>query len=276
MGSSNAGIYAVKFYPLGVPIHVTVDDQMPCYTAIPLLQFAKVGEDGALWPVIMEKAFAKLHGNYSRIAGGISSAGISYLNGSPHENAYPQSMSEQEYWDWIVERKDNHGLLVVGTPCNNGGDDTQNELGLVNCHQYAIIDYVILPSGQKLYKVRNPWHSEKYFGPYSDLGIGSNALLDSDLLWLNENGHPHEKANDGEFWMRSEDFYSSAHVVTYNPDVAALGWYHDYHLVIDDDGTGSEPGIWWWCGEFCSRYTAVITNSSDKSNKIHVGLHTWR
>ena len=185
-------------------------------------------------------------------------------------------MSEQEYWDWIVERKDNHGLLVVGTPCNNGGDDTQNELGLVNCHQYAIIDYVILPSGQKLYKVRNPWHSEKYFGPYSDLGIGSNALLDSDLLWLNENGYPHEKANDGEFWMRSEDFYSSAHVVTYNPDVAALGWYHDYHLVIDDDGTGSEPGIWWWCGEFCSRYTAVITNSSDKSNKIHVGLHTWR
>ena len=79
----------MKFYPLGVPIHVTVDDQMPCYTAIPLLQFAKVGEDGALWPVIMEKAFAKLHGNYSRIAGGISSAGISYLNGSPHENAYP-------------------------------------------------------------------------------------------------------------------------------------------------------------------------------------------
>ena len=26
LGSSNAGIYAVKFFPLGVPIHVTVDD----------------------------------------------------------------------------------------------------------------------------------------------------------------------------------------------------------------------------------------------------------
>ena len=68
---------------------------MPCYSSIPLLQFAKVGEDGATWPVIMEKAFAKLHGNYSRIAGGIASAGISYLNGSPHENAYPSKMSEQ-------------------------------------------------------------------------------------------------------------------------------------------------------------------------------------
>ena len=95
LGSSNAGIYAVKFFPLGVPIHVTVDDLMPCYSSIPLLQFAKVGEDGATWPVIMEKAFAKLHGNYSRIAGGIASAGISYLNGSPHENAYPSKMSEQ-------------------------------------------------------------------------------------------------------------------------------------------------------------------------------------
>ena len=42
---------------------------------------------------------------------------------------------------------DNHGMLVLGTPCTNGGDDTVNSLGLVNCHQYAIIDHAILPNG---------------------------------------------------------------------------------------------------------------------------------
>ena len=101
-------------------------------------------------------------------------------------------------------------------------------------------------------------------------------MPESDLFWLNTNGHPHEKANDGEFWMRSEDFHSSAHVVTHNPDVVALGWSHAYHLVLDDDGSGGEPGRWWWCGEGCSRYTAIVTNSSTKTNKVHVGLHTWR
>jgi len=60
------------------------------------------------------------------------------------------------------------GMLITGTPCGGGGDDTQNHQGLVNCHAYPIIDMAESPGLEKIIKIRNPWHVEKYFGDYSD------------------------------------------------------------------------------------------------------------
>ena len=87
--------------------------------------------------------------------------------------------------------------------------------------------------------VRNPWSSELYYGDYSDNANSSNGsieLSDSDLAWLNENGFDHTRANNGEFFMRSEDFFAFTNYVTANEDVVAKGWHHGYHLVLDDDG----------------------------------------
>ena len=53
-------------------------------------------------------------------------------------------------------------------------------------------------------------------------------------------------------------------------------WYHDYHLTIGDDGSGSTSGRFNWCGSTCTRYTAVITNTANVDNVIHPGIHTWR
>ena len=69
-----AGIYAINLYALGVPHTIVVDDWLPTkynnatgeYSTI----FNKVGRDGSLWSVIIEKAFAKYHGNYQHISGG--------------------------------------------------------------------------------------------------------------------------------------------------------------------------------------------------------------
>lgn len=67
-----AGIYAVNFWTLGVPHTVIVDDYLPLkekngsYETL----FAKVSPDGAIWGPILEKAFAKYHGNYQHIIGG--------------------------------------------------------------------------------------------------------------------------------------------------------------------------------------------------------------
>ena len=92
---SDIGIYAVKLYPLGVPVTIVVDDLIPNYrfTDVPL--FAKSAEHNSVWPIIMEKALAKLHGNYSRLAGGLGSEGVSYLNGSPFEILESHSTTER-------------------------------------------------------------------------------------------------------------------------------------------------------------------------------------
>ena len=66
---NEAGIYAVNFYALGVPHTVVVDDWLPIKSDGKTL-FSRVTPDGAMWPVILEKAFAKYYGNYRHIAGG--------------------------------------------------------------------------------------------------------------------------------------------------------------------------------------------------------------
>ena len=85
-------MYAVNLYTLGVPHTVVVDDFLPLsvvkddngnptneYSTI----FGHVAEDGSLWGAILEKAFAKLHGNYAHLVAGDPREATRALNGSP-------------------------------------------------------------------------------------------------------------------------------------------------------------------------------------------------
>jgi len=48
-----------------------------------LTLFAHVSDDKALWGPILEKAFAKYHGNYEHIVGGNPNYSIRTLSGAP-------------------------------------------------------------------------------------------------------------------------------------------------------------------------------------------------
>merc|ERR1719189_356121 len=56
------------------------------YGHMPL--FAKFGVDNSTWGSILEKAFAKYHGNYIRLESGSFARGMTVLNGSPDETIY--------------------------------------------------------------------------------------------------------------------------------------------------------------------------------------------
>lgn len=49
------------------------------------LAFANIGSRKAIWPLIIEKAFAKLNGNYDRIIGGYISESIRAITKFPIE-----------------------------------------------------------------------------------------------------------------------------------------------------------------------------------------------
>ena len=116
-----------------------------------------------------------MHGTYARTAGGDPRTGVFALNGSPSEIMWKntQLSSEQAQMDDQFNRMfaafNAGGMLITGTPCGNGGDDTQNSQGLINCHAYPIIDMAEAPGLERIIKIRNPWHIERYFGDYSDL-----------------------------------------------------------------------------------------------------------
>jgi calpain-15 len=78
------GIYRVKLCKNGEWMTITVDDFFPCYPmAGPIFSRANGNE---LWVLILEKAYAKLHGNYYLLRGGFASEGMMDLTGCPTTN----------------------------------------------------------------------------------------------------------------------------------------------------------------------------------------------
>ena len=74
----------------------------------------RVGDDKSLWGPLMEKAFAKLHGNYEHIVGGWMNFGVSALNGSPHMNVWHQEKDKEEIWEFIKSHNDDKNILTMG------------------------------------------------------------------------------------------------------------------------------------------------------------------
>ena len=74
-------------YVLGTPTTITVDDIFPLDDDGSSI-FASPSRDGALWGMILEKCFAKLHGNYENTIAGDPRHAIEVLSGAPEEDYY--------------------------------------------------------------------------------------------------------------------------------------------------------------------------------------------
>jgi calpain-15 len=75
------GIYRVKLCKNGEWVTVTIDDFFPCYPlGSPL--FSKT-HGNELWVLLLEKAYAKLHGSYFSLRGGYASEALIDLTGCP-------------------------------------------------------------------------------------------------------------------------------------------------------------------------------------------------
>ena len=138
-------------YALNVPITVTVDDLLPVRNRSSNgnqfeTLYAAIGEDNSIWGAIIEKAFAKLNGNYARIVGGDPVDGINTIQGAPNERHTHalSSITQEGIWSLITEHDARKGMLTAVTSCDSGSDDTVNNIGLVNCHAYPVLGYAVL------------------------------------------------------------------------------------------------------------------------------------
>ena len=75
------GIYKVKICKNGEWTTVTIDDLFPCYPEGGPL-FSR-GHGNELWVLLMEKAYAKLHGNYLQLKNGFTNEALIDLTGCP-------------------------------------------------------------------------------------------------------------------------------------------------------------------------------------------------
>jgi hypothetical protein len=89
-----AGCYLVYFYINGVRTAVVVDDYLPSKNGRPV--FAR-SRDAELWVNILEKAWAKLHGNFQRVEGGLPCHAASHMTGVPSRSIRHKDMEADEF-----------------------------------------------------------------------------------------------------------------------------------------------------------------------------------
>lgn len=85
------GLIALRLFVRGKPTVVTIDDYLPFMGSS--LVFARRSSDGDFWMGLLEKAFAKVNGNYENIGGGWQPESWRVLNGAPSKFYMMSSIS---------------------------------------------------------------------------------------------------------------------------------------------------------------------------------------
>lgn len=174
---NEAGIFAINAYIRGKPTIITVDDYVPYHNDSPI--FAKLGKDGALWGVVLEKVWAKISGTYERMELGIPLESMRFLTGAPVRYYDINYLDAKTAWDIISQADQNHFIIIAGT--TGASDTTTNSYGIANSHSFTLVGAYTVKSktGEefKLFKIRNPWRAD---GPYN------GKWRDNDPIWNQE------------------------------------------------------------------------------------------
>ncbi|XP_017641437.1 calpain-type cysteine protease DEK1 [Gossypium arboreum] len=196
------GIYTVRFCIQGEWVPVVVDDWIPCESpGKPAFATSRKGNE--LWVSILEKAYAKLHGSYEALEGGLVQDALVDLTGGAGEEIDMRSPQAQidlasgRLWSQLLRFKQEGFLLGAGSP--SGSDVHISSSGIVQGHAYSLLQ-VREVDGHKLVQIRNPWANEvEWNGPWSD----------SSSEWTDRMRHKLKhvsQSKDGIFWMSWQDF----------------------------------------------------------------------
>lgn len=115
---NNRGVYRVKICKNGEWVTVTIDDYFPCFPeGGPMFSRAHCNE---LWVLLLEKAYAKLHGNYLLLRGGYASEGLMDLTGCPTifydfgDEFVRMLVDSGEFWK-LMRKADDEGFILAAS-----------------------------------------------------------------------------------------------------------------------------------------------------------------
>lgn len=130
--ANEAGIYAAYMYKNGIKMVVIIDDLVPCKGND--VAFARANGP-ELWVILFEKMWAKLHGCYDRIAGGLEYETIRDLSGAP--GFFFRGFEDDSFQR--IHEFDQLGYLMS---CSVGEHYTQQQAdqdGIVMGHAYTLL-----------------------------------------------------------------------------------------------------------------------------------------
>ncbi|KAG6815966.1 hypothetical protein H0H87_009816 [Tephrocybe sp. NHM501043] len=145
------------------------------------LYFSKSGTNGETWVPLIEKAYAKLHGNYASLNGGETGEAIEDLTGDSPGRLFGCAFN-------ALDTTRRRGVPIAEVN------------GLIGGHAYSVLRAVNYRD-KRFLVIRNPWGQGEWKGPWSD---GSIEWTEEWLPALQVLGHSF--GNDGQFVMEYKDF----------------------------------------------------------------------
>lgn len=204
-------VYAVALCLNGVWEEVVLDDFAPC-TSTGNLAFNR-SKSNELWVVLLEKAWAKVHGGYLNIEAGLTREALRDLTGASAKTFF-LSRKPEEVWKTLLEADQNKFILTAGSDNLNSGSDAYiQKVGICGSHAYSLLSvfqltkregsYSLTAPGEdftdRVVKLRNPWGKGEWKGDWADSDPRWTPEL-KELLGFTGN------LEDGIFFMNWEDF----------------------------------------------------------------------
>jgi len=188
---NEAGCYVVKLFCSGEPVEICVDDYFPVdRNNRPAFAASKGGE---MWVMLIEKAWAKLHGNFINIEGGDTRESLAALTGAPVEYYKFKDLKPEKLWEMLYNF-DKHNFCM----CTGSATDIK---GIIKAHAYTLVgvhQFNYKGEDVKLVQIRNPWGCTEWEGEWGDKDPKWTAEMRTKL------NHPSK--DDGTFLMPFKDF----------------------------------------------------------------------
>ena len=120
----------------GIETPVLIDDYVPTFDNRPA--FAKTKSGGGLWVILLEKAWCKLLGGYSRAISGFPEWAFDHLTGFASYPVRHESIKVKldKFWIKRVEC-DKKGYKC--TASSDGSGEKVNSKGIVGGHAYGLL-----------------------------------------------------------------------------------------------------------------------------------------
>ena len=163
---ADVGLFGIKFYVMGKWVTVAVDDQFPCSQqqrqwkplfAGPKKHSEQEAGEKEIWPMLFEKAFAKLNGSYECTDAGSSDDALQLLTGGVIDYL-PLTGAPNEFERIRSLLADVSGDTFMCCGCRSqrqGYSSAQlRAVGLYSGHAYSLTRAVVTQAGVKLVQVR--------------------------------------------------------------------------------------------------------------------------